>query len=60
MQQSTEIAQVPVARVQFYIAGRRLIRIYAEGKCVGFSETYKFAQIKAAEFEKAAVKQEVH
>lgn len=60
MQPSTNSVRPQLPAVQIYIAGRSLIRLYVGEKCVGFSETYKFAQIRADELAKAELKQEVH
>lgn len=60
MQPSIEIVRPQVPVVQIYIAGRSMIRLYQGEKCVGFSETYKFAQIRANELEKVEPKQGVH
>lgn len=60
MQLSTEIVQPQVPVVQIYISGRSLIRLYQGDKCVGFSETYKFACIRADELEKIDQKRELH
>ena len=60
MQLSTEIVQPQVPLVQIYISGRSLIRLYQGEKCVGFSETYKFARIRADELEKVDQKRELH
>jgi len=60
MQLSTEIVQPQVPVVQIYISGRSLIRLYQGEKCVGFSETYKFARIRAEELEKTDQKRELH
>lgn len=60
MQLSTEIVQPQEPLVQIYISGRSLIRLYQGEKCVGFSETYKFARIRADELEKVDQKRELH
>lgn len=60
MQPSIEIASPPRPVVQIYIAGRSMIRLYQGEKCVGFSDSYKFAQIRADELAKAKPKREVH
>ncbi|MCK1791194.1 hypothetical protein [Pseudomonas violetae] len=60
MQPSTDSVRPQLPAVQIYISGRSLIRLYMGEKCVGFSETYKFAQIRAEELAKADLKQEVH
>lgn len=60
MQLSTDIVQPQVPVVQIYISGRSLIRLYQGDKCVGFSETYKFARIRAEELEKTDQQREVH
>ena len=60
MQPSIEIASPSVPVVQIYIAGRSMIRLYLGEKCVGFSNSYKFAQIRADELAKANPKREVH
>jgi hypothetical protein len=60
MQPSTELARPQIPAVQIYISGRSLIRLYVGNKCVGFSETYKFAQIRAEEIANAGRQQGVH
>jgi hypothetical protein len=60
MQPSTDSVRSLVPVVQIYICGRSLIRLYIDDKCVGFSESYKFAQIRAEELAKAGRQQEVH
>lgn len=60
MQPSTDSVRPQMPVVQIYISGRSLIRLYMGDKCVGFSETYKFAQIRADELVKAERQQEVH
>ena len=60
MQPSTDSVRPQMPVVQIYISGRSLIRLYIGEKCVGFSETYKFAQILAEELEQAKPAQEVH
>jgi len=60
MQPSTELVRPPIPVVQIYISGRSLIRLYVGEKCVGFSESYKFAQIRAEELANAWRQQEVH
>lgn len=59
MQPSTELVRPQPPVVQIYISGRSLIRLYMGDKCVGFSETYKFAQIRADELAKSGHQQEV-
>lgn len=60
MQPSIENVHQQVPVVQIYIAGRSMIRLYQGDTCVGFSETYKYARIRADELEKAQPKREVH
>jgi hypothetical protein len=60
MQPSTDSVRPQIPVVQIYISGRSLIRLYMGEKCVGFSETYKFARIRADELEQAKPAQEVH
>ena len=60
MQPSTDSVRPQLPVVQIYISGRSLIRLYVGEKCVGFTETYKFAQIRAEELTKSDLKPEVH
>lgn len=60
MQPSTSPSNPAVPMVQILVSGRGMIRLYQGDKCVGFAESYHFAQVRAAELEHSKQHKEIH